>query len=272
MRINKVQHVCLLPLLFALAGCQTVCKQSTPCDACYQSSFHHPQISRGESNPLIDTLGAVVGIPEQIFLMDSRANNHQVSRKTETTVLRYLENNQLNSVLVRVNQYDPVGEWQRLMTNDRISPFTRFSVGTYDWLKYTLVPGRILGGDNYSPYTDSLHLYSDLPSLALTKAAYAKDVHTRDAPSVYSFVQSAPIVGLWSDGKAYAEAINHISRYGSEQDLSEAQRILLPDMVGTFSGEALRFFPFGSSLGRAGGALSVQVARGGRQIAERIVR
>jgi len=72
----------------------------------------------------------------------------------------YLEDNDLDSVLVRVNQYDPLGEWQRLVANKRLGAGWRYTVGTFELVKYTVLPGRLLGGDWYNPYTNTVNIYS----------------------------------------------------------------------------------------------------------------
>ena len=82
-------------------------------------------------------------------------------------IVNYLEHNGLGSVLVRSNQYAPFDELKRMFANDQIRPIWKSTFGTYNLLKYTLLPGRLLGGDWYNPYSNSLHVYSDVPTLAI---------------------------------------------------------------------------------------------------------
>jgi hypothetical protein len=158
--------------------------------------------------------------------------------------------------LVRSNQYDPIGEWGRLVANKRMAAPWKYTFGTYDLLKYTLIPGRLVGGDWYNPFTDTVHLYSDIPAIGLAKAAYAKDVHTRTLPGTYSAGQDVPILGLWHESLANAEVLDYLERRGSQPDVSEARRILIPDFGGALGSQVLGFLPYGSVYGRAAGALT----------------
>ena len=50
--------------------------------------------------------------------------------------------NELDQVKVRINQYDPFGEWQRLGANRSVSWPVRYSLGTLAVVGYTVLPGR----------------------------------------------------------------------------------------------------------------------------------
>ncbi len=212
--------------------------------------------------PLLDRTASSLGFANKLALWDSRADNHNISPQTETAIVNYLQQNGLGSTLVRVNQYDPVDEWRRLVANKRMAAPWRYTVGTYDWLKYTLLPGRLVGGDWYNPFTDSIHLYSDIPTIGLTEAAYAKDVHSRSLPGTYASFQDAPVLGLYHEKLANTEVINHLKANGTPSQLAEAEKILFPDFAGSIGAQALSFLPYGSVYGRAAGALAGHAARG----------
>lgn len=212
------------------------------------------QIERGGANQLVDGTGWVLGIPSKVALWDRRADNHDVSTETEEQLVRYMKQNDLQSVLVRVNQYDPLGEWRRLVENKRIGAGWRYTVGTFDLLKYTLLPGRIMGGDWYNPFTDTINLYSDLPPLALAEAAYAKDVRGRPYPGTYAAVQGVPIVGMWHETIATRDVLDYVSSSGSVTEQREAERILYPDYGASWGGQVASFLPYGNILGRLAGA------------------
>jgi hypothetical protein len=233
-----------------------------PCDACDALPARGSgQLARGRRIKWLDDLGSFVGTVNKIALWDKRADNHRVSPQTERAVLTYLRRNQLDSVLVRSNQYDPLGEWKRLVANKRMAAPWKYTFGTYDWLRYTLVPGRVFGGDWYNPFTDSVHLYSDIPAIGLAKAAYAKDVHGREYPGTYASVQDTPLLGLWHETLANQEAIRYVKRTGTRADVAEAERILIPDFGGAIGAQALGFLPYGHVYGRAAGALGGHVYR-----------
>ncbi len=213
----------------------------------------------GRPIPILDGAGQILGIPNKLVLWDKRADSHHVSAETESVLVDYLMRNELQDVLVRVNQYDPIGEWRRMAANDRIRPFWRLTVGNYNWLKYTLLPGRLLGGDWYNPYTDTLHLYSDIPSLAVSEAAYAYDIRTRLNPGAYAAIKEIPVLGMSHETTAAKHAIEYYERH-LPSDLSEARRILAPNYGADWGGQIFSFLPYGTFVGRLIGSWIGRVA------------
>ncbi len=187
------------------------------------------EIAQGRPHRFIDGVGWVCGVPSQILLWDHRANNHDVSPETIDAVASYLNENELDDVYVRVNQYAPGEEWRRLTENKNVGAGWRYTLGTLSLVHYTILPGRILGGDRYNPYTNSLYVYSDLPSLAIEKAAYAKDIHHRSYPGTYAAVNELPVVSLWHETIATNEALAYVEHCGTRDELAEARRILHPN-------------------------------------------
>ena len=78
---------------------------------------------------------------------------------------------QIDGLCARINQYDPIDEFSRLRTNKTVAPGWRYTLGTVSVIGYTLVPGRIIGLDQYNPYTNSVYVYSDVPALAVEATA-----------------------------------------------------------------------------------------------------
>ena len=243
-------------------GCSLCCDDYSA-DACDGlPGMASRQLVRGRRIEILDDFASTLGFANKLALWDRRADSHQISPKTEQEVLAYLRRNQLDSVLVRSNQYDPLGEWDRLVANKRMAAPWKYTFGTYEWLRYTLIPGRLVGGDWYNPFTDSVHLYSDIPSIGLAKAAYAKDIHHQSLPGTYAASQSAPILGLWHESVANDEVLNYLRKNGRKQQLDEANRILIPDFGGAMGAQVLGFLPYGSVYGRAAGALTGHAYRG----------
>ncbi len=245
-----------LPVLLVLVtmGCATFTPEQSESMAAEQVGLSTIRVERGRPVRLLDGAGWVLGTPNKLALWDRRADNHNVSSETEVRLAEYLEKNNLDSVLVRVNQYDPLGEWHRLVANKRVGAGWRYTVGTLDLVKYTLLPGRLLGGDWYNPYTDTVNIYSDIPAIALSEGAYAKDVKDRKRPGTYAAVQEIPIVGMWHETLANREVLEYEESHGTEEQQEETYRILYPDYGGSWGGQVASFLPYGSVFGRLAGA------------------
>ena len=211
------------------------------------------EFQRGRPNRVVDGLGNFFGIPNKLVLLDNRADNHQISTETEMALSNFLIQNQLQDVLVRSNQYDPVGEWHRMVNNDNIRPIWRMTAGNYNLLKYTLLPGRLTGGDWYNPYSDTINLYSDIPSLAISEASYAYDIRTRLNPGAYAAAKEIPIVGLAHDTTATRNALAYYE-HNLPGELQEARQILEPNNGANWGGQLLSFLPYGSFAGRLVGS------------------
>ena len=216
--------------------------------------MRHVNIVRGKPRPVIDGLGKVFGIPNRIALGDPRVDNHSISFETERQVSQYLQDHQLDSVLVRSNQYDPVGEWKRMVANKNIRPVWKLTAGNYNLLKYTLLPGRITGGDWYNPYSETLNLYSDVAPLAVSTAAYAQDIQSRTNPGAYAALKEIPGVGLKHDTTATMLAIDWYANQHPDQ-LESAENVLYPNYGASWGGQLGSFLPYGGVVGRLAGGL-----------------
>ncbi len=224
-------------LLFGLLAWHCVvpatCEAQSPvtpatCDAgapkaCWAESI---QIERGQRRPVIDAVGNVLSIPRKLLIWDRRVNNHDVSDATVGEVATYLEHRGLSGTAIRVNQYAPADEWRRLRNNHQVGAGWRYSVGAIKWLGYTLFPGRLFGNDQYNPYTNTLYLYSDMPTLGLAEAAYAKDVNERQRPGTYAAVQEIQFVSLWHETLATRETLNYVALQGSSEEIAKVRHDL----------------------------------------------
>ena len=218
------------------------------------------RVAHGKPYPLIDSVGRILGVPNRLAILDPRVDNHQISAQTESELTGFLEQNGLNEVLVRVNQYDPVGEWKRLLTNGRIRPFWRATAGTYDMLKYTFLPGRLTGGDWYNPYTDTINLYSDLPEIAISEAALAADIRSRLNPGAYATIKEIPFVGLTHEKRSTEATLNFFEQNHSPQRYEQARNILIPNYGADWGGQLASFLPYGAVIGRIVGGTTARVA------------
>lgn len=261
----------ILPILLVVVttGCAAFSPKPSENMGVAQAGSTSVHVERGRPVRLLDGAGWVLGTPNKLALWDRRADNHSVSSETEVRLVEYLEENNLDSVLVRVNQYDPLGEWQRLVANKRVGVGWRYTVGTFGLVKYTLLPGRLLGGDWYNPYTDTVNIYSDIPALTLSEGAYAKDVKDRKRPGTYAAFQEVPIVGMWHETLAKNEVLRYEESHGTPEQQEETYRILNPDYGGSWGGQVASFLPYGNVFGRLAGAAVGHAANGVRSINKR---
>jgi hypothetical protein len=202
---------------------------------------NEPQIERGAPRPIIDGFGWVWGIPSKIMLWNRKVENHHISGETESHLIRYLETNGLSDVKVRLNQYRPWDDWWRLTRNQSIAAPWRYTFGTVFTLGETLVPGRLFGGDHYNPYTATIHLYSDLPVIALHEGAHAKDFSNRKHPGNYAALYVLPCVPLWHERVATNDVLSYVQCQDDEELRRQAYRILYP-AYGTYAGSAAGTF------------------------------
>ncbi len=202
-----------------------------------------PQISRGEPNKVVDGLGHYLfSLPEKLVLWNWKMGNHDISSGTEEAIQAYLERNELRAVKVRLNEYAPLGEWKRLTNNEGVGAGWRYTFGLLSWIIYTILPGRILGGDAYNPYTNSIYLYSDIPVVALHEGGHAKDFAGRRWKGSRAALNILPIAPLFTEARATNDALGY-SRATDPKLLESGYKMLYP-AYGTYVGsEALGGVP-----------------------------
>ena len=212
------------------------------------------EVVQGNPSKVVDGLGWIVGIPRRVVLWDRRVDNHRVQPETMAEVATYAKVNELDGLCVRVNQYAPIDEWKRLTKNDQISPGWRYTVGALSLVGYTLLPGRIIGVDNYNPYTNSVYVYSDVPALAMEAAAYAKDVKHRDLPGTYAAVNSLPVVSVWHETINTQDTLEYLQTHGTYDEQREGLAILYPKYGASVGGAVGSLFGF-TGVFEIGGAV-----------------
>jgi len=196
-----------------------------------------PQIQRGERRKIIDAVGWVVGIPSKLVLWNRRVDNHNIGFETEAAISEYLQVNDLDTVRVRLNQYRPGEDWSRLVRNKSVGAGWRYTFGAISVLGETLIPGRIFGGDRYNPFTNTVHIYSDVPAIAIHEGAHAKDFARRKWKGTYAAVYVLPIVPLYHESIASRDVVAYLEALGTTEQQANASRILYP-AYGTYVGSA----------------------------------
>lgn len=200
-------------------------------------------IEHGTPNPVVDGVGWVVGIPGKILLWDRRVDNHSISPQTERAIVEYINKNDLGDTKVRLNQYDPLGEWRRLSKNKEVGAGWRYTLGALTTAGYTILPGRVFGGDNYNPFTNTINLYSDHPAIALHEGGHAKDIRSRRLPGTYSAAYALPFVALYHEAKATGDVLNYLEVEDRPEELREAYKILYPAYGTHVAGQFNNFIP-----------------------------
>jgi hypothetical protein len=202
-----------------------------------------PQVESGRPNALIDGVGWVVGIPGKILLWDRRVDSHHISPGTEQAISEYLVKNDLGQTKVRLNQYDPLGEWRRLTENKQVGAGWRYTLGSLTTLGYTILPGRVFGGDHYNPFTNTINVYSDHPAIALHEGGHAKDIRSRELPGTYSAAYMLPFVALWHEEKATSDVLSYLNAEDRHEEMREAYKILYPAYGTHVAGQFNNFIP-----------------------------
>ena len=259
----SIHSVLLICLICFAAGCTSSGARPALTDS-GGVPRHGITMTCGKDRPVIDGIGWVMGLPGKILLWDSRVENHHVSEDTAESVAKYLESHGLSDVHVRINEYSPKGEWERLRANRSVGAGWRYTVGLLSLAGYTVIPGRLFGGDRYNPYTNTLYVYSDVPSIGIVESAYAYDVHQRTLPGTYAFTQEIPILAMYKNTLATRNAINYLTRSATADEVYEGYRILYPRYgvaAGTAVGSVVTIGGLGDPFELAGAAAGHVVGR-----------
>ncbi len=185
------------------------------------------QVERGEPVLLVDSIGWLIGAPSKLLFLDRRIDNHDVSAETEQALTQYLALNGLDRVKVQINRYDPGADWSRLVRNESVGGLWRFTLGTA-WVLYdTLVPGRLIGGDSYNPFTNTIRLYSDNPAIALREGAHAKAIAQTRWKGTATATAGLPLVPLFTESRALGDVFGYVAEHRRDLE-QEAYQTLYP--------------------------------------------
>lgn len=196
------------------------------------------QIERGKPRPVIDGVGWFFGIPGKIVLWDRRVENHDISAVTELAISKYLDDNRLDHVKVRLNQYAPLDDFRRLRKNKAMGWPYRYTIGALSVTGEAVFPGRLFGGDHYNPFTATVHVYSDVPAIALHEGGHAKDLTRRKFPGTYALVAGLPVVDLWPEALATGDVLAYAKKQPDRALEQEAYNILYPAYGTSIGGAA----------------------------------
>ncbi len=139
-----------------------------------------------------------------------------------------------------------------MIQNKRIEWYFRVFPGIPTTL-FSSVTGRVLGGDHYNPYTNTIHLFSDDSAIALHEAGHAVDFAKKAQPGYYAIGRILPPVELSQEQTASDIAIQHLKEQRDKEGELHAYSTLYP-AFGTYGGQYLGV-SYGSYVGAAVGHL-----------------
>jgi len=205
---------------------------------------NEPQIERGKPNGFLDAAGWIWpgSLISKLLLWNIKVDSHKVSPDTEAAIKTYLEKNDLKNVKVRINQYSPGAEWQRLVKNRDVGGFWRYTLGALSVSFYTILPRRFFGGDHYNPYTNTIHIYSDHPSIVIHEGGHSKDFSTKASKGGYAAIYMIPFVSLYHEAVATNDALGYMQVACPSEFLKEGYKILYPAYATYIGGSLGQFF------------------------------
>jgi hypothetical protein len=230
----------LVALLVFTAGCATAPYHYGK-DAEYvhgpRLAANEPQITYGTPHGFLDASGWIWpgSLLDKLLLWNYKIDSHHISTQTVTAVKQFLADNELRDVKVQFNDYCVGAELRRTVRNKAIAPGWRYTLGMLTWLEYTILPGRFFGGDNYNPYSNTIHIYSDLIPVGLHESGHSKDFAGRTYKGTYAFFYIVPGFNLYPEALASTEALSYVRDKGDRQQWAACYKILYP-AYGTYLG------------------------------------
>ncbi len=188
------------------------------------------QIYIGAPSPVLDAADWYwpPSLLSKLLLWNINIDSHDISDETLDVMKKYVADNELHDVQILVNTYKPGNQWRRLFKNRTMNPFWRYTLGIISVSFYTILPGRFFGGDNFNPYTNTLNLFSDDPSIALHEAGHAKDFASRELKGAYSAIYALPFVALYHEAVATSDALSYLLDQNCSEERKDAYNLLYP--------------------------------------------
>ncbi|MES2792924.1 MAG: hypothetical protein V4719_25145 [Planctomycetota bacterium] len=271
----RILPVLNILIVFTLSGCAQSRYQY---GVRGQTSYERPDqpqptnpVAIGGHHPRIDRLETAVHAPGRFikshlpWKKDESDDRSPEQLRAEAIELAqaYLTDNNLHDVHIDVRRYEPGEQWARLLANNRISPFWKYTGGSLSVVVYSLFPARAFHSDSYNPYTNTLSLNSAKPIEALYEAGHAKEYHKHELLGTYSMSQKLPVLPLAHNWRVTSDVIT----YAQVSDREEVKNELYPSAYGNFSGsvvsEALYFFPIGKGATQIFASFAVKALGGG---------
>lgn len=209
-RSTRVCGMVLIPLML-LPSLIVGCAQGPYQYGKFSKGADAPQrvvVERGGQHAAIDRMSDALSWPRR-KLFPQLPDRREVTPETLEQVAQYLNKNDLSEVRVSVRDYQPREQWRRLRESRVTPPLSRYTLGSLSVVGYTLFPGKLFGANWYSPYTDTLYINSELPSLIVHEAAFAKNLRQRKLPGAYAVARQLPLLRTWSNIDAAREVVGY---------------------------------------------------------------
>ncbi len=156
------------------------------------------QVSYGFENTFVNQARQMfTGVHKALF-WNSLLSSGGISNSTVRRVTAFLQQNNLSNVQVNVNSYDPIGNAKRVFSNPKTGLISKCTFGIASSLIYTAFLNKYFGlfPDYYDFTSNTIHLYSNDPDLALLEGAKAAAYSEGGAPSIYAFKEWCPLLDL----------------------------------------------------------------------------
>lgn len=185
----------------------------------------------------------MLALPNKILFLAPDFESHVISSEVEAQIERFADRHALYDVQIRLNEYDPLGELWRLITNHRVNFLLRLVFGPFIWLGYLLNIGRLFGGDHFNAFSNTVNLYSNHVSVALHELGHALDFKHQRMPGLYALLRMVPGISLYQEYLASSHAIAWFRETGQLDEEVRAYRVLFPAYSTYVFGTLVDLFP-----------------------------
>ena len=167
----------------------------------------------------------------------------------------------LVSTKVRINQYDPIGEWRRLGANKEVGAGWRYTVGAFDTLIYTRAARPPVRRRPIQPlYGQRLHLFRhSLPRPGTSVVRQTRPCSP--APGNLCRTHLAAGRATWPEKQSKNDVLDYTLAYGTAAQQQEATRVLYAEFGAEVGGQASMFLGSNLPLTLAGAGIGHVAAR-----------
>ena len=249
MRFFQIKKAAALGLCFAFLLSSSGCASLKPEEFAVHGYHGTSTMKEGREILVLDWLGNIFGAFEKLILWNWKVSRHKITEETKASMQAYIDDNQktLGDVEIQLNRYAPQDAWRRLFKNKGVKwPYRVFMGSLVVLIADTLWINRLFGFDYYNPYTHTVNLYTDIPSVGLHELGHAEDFAERRYRGSYAFLRLIPFFDLYQEYIATDKAFKYIRGKRQLEREIEAYKTLYP-AYGTYVGSYL--IPYGSVAG-----------------------